>query len=441
MRITIFGAGRSSPILIKHLVANKEEFQLHIQVCDQDIQSALSRIPELQYCALQSIDLNDSKQIEQCCSNSDIVISLAPPAFHPIIAQSALMASAHFLCASYLTPELQAFDQAYREKNLLLLTECGLDPGIDHMSCMELLDRLQSKYHIDEFWSYTGGLVADRNNDNLWQYKISWNPGNVARAGQGISTFIENRTICKLDYTQLFERAWTKSILGKFYDVYANRDSLKYQTLYGLESVSTLIRGTVRHQGFCKSWNYLVQYGFTNGEQPINKEQDYSIRDFTKNRLGIQDLNFETIQSRIQFGYDQNEYAKWKELGLFSDPRIPEAVVTPVQLIEHLLIQNLSLKKQDTDKIIMQHEIKARDKFTNQSITIHSVLEREGHDSVYTAMAETVGMPLAIAALLIHKGLLTLYGVQIPVSKKIYAPILMELKKAGIHFKETEVLA
>jgi len=338
-----------------------------------------------------------------------------------------------------VSPEMQALDTEAKKKGILLLNECGLDPGIDHASAMKVIDEVQSKGgEIVSFKSYCGGLVAPESNDNPWGYKFSWNPRNVVVAGQATAQYLENGEIKYIPYNRIFTQTDAIEVEAIKYDAYANRDSLSYIHPYKLDTAKTILRGTLRQTGYCKAWNVFVKLGLTDDTFIIKdtntKTYTQLLQSFLPNKVGSVKQNLIDFMGKEA---DAECMAMIEWLGFFDNVKIELAQGTPAQLLQHLLEKKWLLKPNDKDLVVMQHQFEI-DNSRNKTLPkkIISSLVVTGTDQHHTAMAKTVGLPLAIAVKNFLTGKFTLTGVQIPIHKEIYEPLLQELEQHGICFKE-----
>jgi saccharopine dehydrogenase (NADP+, L-glutamate forming) len=351
---------------------------------------------------------------------ADLVISLLPPALHILIAKDCIFNLKNLLTASYVDEEIRNLSSAVREKKLLFLCEMGLDPGIDHMSAMQIIHKIRREGGIiDSFLSHTGGLVAPESDDNPWHYKISWNPANVVKAGSSGAIYKEDGKIKRLSYENLFENTGIAEInpMGKL-AWYPNRDSLAYIPVYGLESARSFIRTTLRHPNYCFGWKNLVKAGLTNDEKVIPS--------FIKT---ISDWS----QPLLTFVNNSNKYL-YEQLGLFQNESLPAGAYSSAKILQTLLEKNWKMKETDKDMILMLHEFEYL--LNNRRYSLRSSLVVKGENALRTAMAKTVGLPLGIAAKLILENRMTISGLHIPIIPEIYEPVLEELASEGIHFRE-----
>lgn len=439
--ILVLGAGRSSSAAINYLLNHAAEGGWHVTVGDFNVQSAEERIGKSKNGTAIRFNIEESELCDKVIASSDVVISLLPAAFHPIVARHCLDLGKHLFNASYVSDEMNSFHEEAKSKGLLFMNECGLDPGIDHMSAMEVIDRVKAKGgKILSFESFTGGLIAPETDpDNPWRYKFTWNPRNVVMAGQGTAKFKQENQYKFISYPQLFTRTTNVQIpkYGNFQG-YANRNSLKYLDTYDLRGVKTMLRGTLRNEGFCSAWNILVQLGCTDDTYQMEEVNKMTHRNFINSFLPYDDVEMVEGKLRARFGLDASspEMEKLKWSGFFNDDWVGLEKGTPAQILEHILNKRWNLQPDDKDMIVMWH------RFTYESdkrtYEIQSYIIMLGDDSVNTAMAKGVGLPLAIAAKLFLDDKITQRGVCIPVSKELYDPILKELKSLGIEADEVE---
>ncbi|HVD97590.1 MAG TPA: saccharopine dehydrogenase C-terminal domain-containing protein [Cytophagaceae bacterium] len=434
-KILLFGSGRSAPVLIEYLSDLARKNFLSLTIADFSLSDASLH----EHIHTVAVHIDNELSRHRLIQDTDVVISLLPPSLHSIIAHDCLLYRKHFLTASYISPEIQQLDHATREQGLLFLMECGLDPGIDHMSAMRELENIKaSGGTITSFKSYTGGLVAPESDDNPWNYKITWNPRNVVLAGQGTVKYLEGGAYKYIPYHRLFTTIEKIRVEGYGnFEGYANRDSLKYLHTYGLENTSTLLRGTLRRPGYCDAWNLLVQLGITDDSYIVENSETLTWKEFTLSFLPKSDkkINLQ-LAALINQGPGAREIAKLKWLGLLEDKKIGYPPATPAQLLQKLLEEKWRLQPEDKDMIVMQHLFEYT--LNGKSHKRTSSLVMLGDNQINTAMAKTVGLPLAIAARLILEGKINLTGVHIPVMKEIYLPVLEELEKYDVRFINAE---
>ncbi len=441
--ILVIGAGKSTAYLFDYFLEKLKKEKLHLTIADLHPENLPVKIATNPSCTVITLDIFNDNERRKVVKKASIVVSMLPARFHLKVAEDCLAFGAHLVTASYISTELMALDKKVREKGLVFMNEIGLDPGIDHMSAMQILDRIRSEGgKILLFESFCGGLVAPESDTNLWNYKFTWNPRNVVTAGQGgVAQFIQEGTYKYIPYHKLFRRTEFFEIegYGKF-EGYANRDSLNYREAYGLQDALTLYRGTMRRVGFSKAWNMFVQLGMTDDSYTIENSEGMSYREFTNLFLPYSPTDSVELKLRHYLKIDQDDimWDKLLELHLFdANKTVSLKNATPAQILQEILEESWTLCDGDKDMIVMYHkfgyEIQGKKKQLDAKMVVI------GENRNYTAMAKTVGLPVAIATLLILKGKITTPGVQIPIKSEVYEPILEELKSFGINFKEYSV--
>jgi len=497
-KILLFGAGKSATILIDYLLESAEKENWHITVVDADMHLAESKIGGSPYGLPLSFDIKNDAQRKKNIGQSDIVISLLPPALHSIVAQDCVELKKDLLTASYADDQMKVLESKIENNNLLFLCEMGLDPGIDHMSAMKMINEIHSKNgRIISFQSHCGGLVAPESDDNPWRYKISWNPRSVVLAGKSGAHYKENGEEKRLQYQELFnpDRIIEIPDLG-YMSWYPNRDSLSYASLYHLEEADTFIRTTLRYPDFMYGWRNVIELKMTdetpqyetngkalyeifkehmdkNGfgkwlEQKLTerfsqtkdmlnnlvklmeaekeaKNEDLEIPEefMTVDEKGnITEIELDEVKNRAAsfLAYKMHEANLTLKQLFFIGLDDKETIVnkglcSAADILQFALENKLALKPDDKDMIVMMHEIKFR--IQNSESIVKSLLVVKGEDSVRTAMAKTVGLPLGIATKLILNGTIKLKGLHIPTQKEIYEPVLNELEAHGIQFQDT----
>lgn len=425
--ILILGAGKSATILIDHLIHAAADHNLFIHVADGQLAVAEAKIKGNPRAAAHGVNPQHEEELHELIRKSDLVISMLPPPFHPVVVRACIKLKKHFLNASYLTPEINAWDADAKKLGLTMLCEMGLDPGIDHMSAMEMIDGIHAKGgKITGFRSHCGGLISPESDNNPWHYKISWNPRNIVMAGSDGARYLENGKEIFVPYHGLFNPGQVVSVPAHGdWCWYANRDSIAYIKTYGLNDVTDFVRTTLRHPDFCKGWKAVVDLGLTDPMREIDTT-GMTTRSFFDMHLQAQpSVKLDTVLLKQQFSF----------LGSESDEHLPPGVHNPVDIMQTLLEKKLALSPEDKDMIVMLHEL--RYVLDGETYETNAYLVVKGEDQQRTAMAKTVGLPLALAALAILNGRLHRPGVSIPVSPDIYAQILPALEQCGIGFTYT----
>lgn len=443
-KILIIGAGRSTSSLIKYLLDKSYDENLEIRVADISVENAQKLTGNHPNSKAIALDIFDEESRKEEIKNADIVISMLPARFHMEVAKDCLEFSKNLVTASYISEELKGLDKEVKAKGLVFMNEIGLDPGIDHMSAMQVIDRIKNKGgKMILFESFTGGLVAPESDNNLWNYKFTWNPRNVVVAGQGgIAKFLQEGKYKYIPYQKLFRRTEFLEIenYGRF-EALANRDSLKYREIYGLNDILTLYRGTIRKVGFSRAWNVFVQIGMTDDSYVMEGSENMTYRDFTNSFLSYNPYDSVELKFRhcLKIDHDDIIWDKLLELDLFSaDKKVGLKDATPAQILQKILMDSWTLEEDDKDMIVMYHKFGYE--LNGEKKQIESNMVVIGDNQTYTAMAKTVGLPVAIATLKILKGEIKTPGVQIPITKEVYEPILKELEDYGIHFNEKKVV-
>ncbi len=442
-KILVIGAGKSTSQLVNYLLNKSAAEDLHITVGDLSLKNAQKLINNHDNGTAISLDVFDKTQRERAIQEATIVISMLPARFHIEVAKDCVTFNKSMVTASYISKEMEALDTAVKEKGLVFMNEIGLDPGIDHMSAMQVLDRIRDKGgKVILFESFTGGLVAPESDTNLWNYKFTWNPRNVVLAGQGgAAEFIQEGTYKYIPYQRLFRRTEFLEIEGHGrFEGYANRNSLKYRSIYGLDDIPTLYRGTIRRVGFSRAWNLFVMLGMTDDSYQLQNTETMSYRDFTNLFLPYSPTDSVELKLRHYLKIDQDDllWDKLLELDLFNaSKKIGLTNATPAQALQRILEDKWTLAPEDKDMIVMYHKFGYELNGTRKQID--ATMVNIGEDQVETAMARTVGLPVAMATLRILNGEITTPGVQLPINREVYEPILKELEEYGITFKEYEV--
>nr|WP_315143616.1 saccharopine dehydrogenase C-terminal domain-containing protein [uncultured Flavobacterium sp.] len=438
--ILIIGAGRSASSLIQYLLAKSKKEQLHLIIGDLSLELAQKKTNNHPNATPIALDIFNTQQRQDAIQKATIVISMLPAHLHIEVAKDCVLFNKHMVTASYISDAMLALDAEVKAKGLIFMNEIGLDPGIDHMSAMKVIDEIKEKGgKMLLFESFCGGLVAPESDDNIWNYKFTWAPRNVVLAGQGgAAKFIQEGAYKYIPYCNLFRRTEFLEVegYGRF-EAYSNRDSLKYRSVYGLDDVLTLYRGTIRRVGFSKAWNMFVQLGMTDDSYIMEGSEEMTYRQFVNSFLPYHPTDSVELKMRHILKIDQDDimWDKLVELDLFSrSKKVGLKNATPAQILEKILSDSWTLQPEDKDMIVMYHKFGYE--LNGVTSQIDSKMVCIGDDQMYTAMAKTVGLPVAMAALLILNGKIQTSGVQLPIQKEVYEPILNELESYGVVFNE-----
>jgi saccharopine dehydrogenase-like NADP-dependent oxidoreductase len=496
--IVLFGAGRSATVLIDYLKQTSLDIVCKVTVADADLNTVQQKVGEHELVKAQQLNIEDEKQRQDLIQQADVVISLMPPHLHYLLAVDCVMLGKHLLTASYVDDKIKLLEKQIKDKGLLFLCEMGLDPGIDHMSAMQLINNIKAKGGtITSFRSHCGGLVAPESDTNPWHYKISWNARNVITAGKAGALYRENKKLVSLGYTQLFNENKVVDVNDSSYAFYPNRDSIKYIATYDLDDVDTFIRTTLRHPEFCFGWKNIIDLMLTD-EEKVYQTDGLSIADFFRQhfeKYGFSEWLSQMLVSRLSYAKDMMEKLmalleaeeKAEEQGaeapeevMLVDEKgelssvevddikdkaaetvalkmheanlsmkqlfflgmddevtiINKGLCSAADVLQFIFETKLGLQPDDKDLVVMLHEITYT--LDGEENYVSSSLEVIGEDALHTAMAKTVGLPLGIAAKLILDENIKLTGLHIPTSAAIYEPVLKELSQHGITFNEVD---
>lgn len=439
--ILVLGAGQSSPYLIKYLLDNAESHSWFITVADMNLQLALSRINDNPHGNAIEFDVNDESLRNRLISNSDIVINFLAPTFQYVIALDCLKHSKHLITASYENPRVAELHKDAMRKGILILNEMGLDPGIDHMSAMNIINKIRQRSGlITSFISYGSGIPAPEVNANPLNYCITWNARNVVMAGEAGAQYMELGKIKLLPHYEVFQRTWTVEVDGVgTLEAYPNRDSLIYLDVFKLEKLHTMIRGTLRYPGWSETWNQIVRLGIPNENLKIPNLGNKTYAEFTEMFLPLNSSGTKLSARLANFlGINPTgkimQNIKW--LGLLSDEVIGGNVRTPAEVMIKIMSEKMKLPPNGRDMVVLVHEIEAEFPSEKTKEKITSTLVDYGEPNGLTAIAKTVGLPAAIAAKLVLAGEIPLTGCHIPTHPLIYSKVLNELEYFGIKFRE-----
>ncbi len=421
--ILLFGAGKSATCLIEYLIDEIKTQDWQLTIADNNLALIQSKTGNAQKTVAVSINIENENDRRLLIKNADIVISLLPPSLHFLIAKDCIEFKKNLLTASYVDENLKKLETEIKNNHLIFLCEMGLDPGIDHMSVMQMVTKIKDKGgNIISFKSHTGGLIAPEYDNNPWHYKISWNPRNIVLSGSSGAVYKEDGEIKNMDYESLFANCKTVSVpdIGEL-AYYPNRNSLNYIDVYALKEATTFIRTTLRYPEFCNGWKNIVSAGLTNDKLIINNSG----------------LSFKEWSSPIAPFISEENKRQFEYLGFFDDEIVPSSAKTSADILQYLLETRLVMEAKDKDMIVMLHELEFEEGPSKHKI--ESSLIVFGENNIKTAMAKTVGLPLGIAAKFILEGKIKLTGIHIPILPEIYEPVLGELGKHGIIFQERSI--
>ena len=391
---------------------------------------------------LLQLDIKEEDIRRAEIKQSDLVISMLPAHMHLEVAKDCIAFKKHMVTASYISNDMKALEDEAIKAGICMINEIGVDPGIDHCSAMEQIDAIREKGgKLLDFETFTGGLVAPESDDNPWNYKFSWNPRNVVTAGQGGAVkFIQHGTYKYIPYHKLFRRTELIEIKGHGrFEGYANRDSLKYRKVYGMENIRTMYRGTLRRPGFCRAFDAFIQLGATDDSYVIENSSELTFRDFINLFLPYNPNDSVELKLRhyLNLAHDEVElFDKLAWLDIFEDIPVELERATPAQILQKILERKWKLEEGDHDMIVMWHKFVYE--MEGKEHEKHSSMVLLGDDD-FTAMSKSVGLPVALSAKLILDGSIKESGIHVPIKKAMYQPILKALEEEGIRFEEEQI--
>ena len=434
--VLVLGAGLSSSSLFRYLISHLKENDWRLIIANASIDVLSNKYGSIADVELLKLDANIKAQRQQLIARSNLVISMLPASFHVEVARDCIDAGIDLITPSYVSQEMKALHDEAIQKGVTIMNETGVDPGIDHMSAVKIMEEIDEKGgKLTSFKSFCGGLIAPESDDNLWHYKFTWNPRNVVLAGQGgVAAFRQNKELKYIPYNQLFKRTERFEIEGYgSFDGYANRDSLKYLELYNMASVETMYRGTLRRPDFCQAWDVLVELGLTEDGYILENSQSLTPRQLLNAFLPYHPKD--SVETKLQRFLREDRlhlYPMFEEIGLF-DNTVPihSEDASPARFLQALLEKSWVLKPEDKDMLVMLHEFGYL--LEGRKYRLLSSMVSVGEDRHYTAMANTVGLPMAIIAKHMLKGYRN-PGVHLPIDRELYIPVLEELKTWGVEF-------
>ena len=433
-QILILGAGLVARPAVRYLL---EKGGLKVVLADQAMEKAEAIIGGHANGKAIQVDVIDEAMLAQHVSKADIVVSLLPWTLHPVIARLCLVHGKHMVTASYVKDEMQAMDRDARDKGLIFLNEVGVDPGIDHMSAMQIIDTVRREGgHIDSFFSYCGGLPALESNNNPLGYKFSWSPEGAMLAATNDGRYKEHGKVIDVPGDELFKHYWLKSIPGAgVFEAYVNRDALPYLEIYGIEDAAGMYRGTLRNVGYCETWDFIKQLGLLNHKMKFDFDE-VTPREVLANIVNCRGKNVRAgVAAYLGIPEHSLTLKKLEWLGLLSDRKLKIGTASVFEMFAHTLKHRLVYDEGEMDLLVMHHEFEATYSDLPRQ-RIQSTLIDCGIPGGDSSMSRTVGYPVGIAAGLLAKGKITLAGVLRPVHPQIYEPILRECQRLGIRFEE-----
>ena len=433
-RVLVLGAGLVAKPLVDYLLRAPG---FEVMVADLLPDKAQALVAGRPNGRAEALDIDDENRLSALVAQADLAVSFVPRAFHARVAAQCLENRKHLVTASYAGRDMVALDAEAKARGLIFLNEVGLDPGLDHMEAMRIIHGVRSRGGVVEsFISYCGGLPAPEANTNPFGYKFSWSPLGVLLASKSSARYLWNGREISLAPENLFDEPASIALkgLGTF-EGYPNRDSLSYLGLYGLSRVKTLLRGTLRYSGWCRTFKRVNDLNLLD-----EVEEDFAgntLREFLARKMGLapsQDPAAE-FQRRFPGSEDAEVLGRLKWLGLTGDRPVPAGVNSGLQAMTALMAERLRYEPGERDMIVLRHELGAAHPDGKKEKIISTLIDfgRPGGDS---AMSRTVGLPAAVCARLILENKIKDRGVIIPTLPDIYQPVLGELERFGLRFRE-----
>jgi len=435
-RVLVLGAGLVAPPLVRYLLQRG----VTVTVASQVVSRARELVGDHPQGHGIGLDVpGDMTALEELVEEADVVVSLLPASFHPVVARTCVEYGTHLVTTSYVSDEMRELDARARERGLVLLNECGLDPGIDHMAAMRVIHRVQDEgARVVALHSYCGGLPAPDVNDNPWGYKFSWSPRGVLLAARNPARYLFEGRVVDVPPEELFDNCHYLDIaeVGRLQS-YPNRDATVYVEKYGLAGIRTMFRGTLRYPGHCITWKQLSALGLLDlGEMDLAGETWAGLmRRLAGGRPGEDPR--EAVARKLGIGLASEPMRRFEWLGLFAEEPLPAGVSTPLDALVARMEERLRYRPGERDMVVLHDEFlvaaNGDDRLSRVTLTLLAFGE-VGGDS---AMARTVGLPAAIATRLILEGKVTEPGVRLPTTPDLYGPILEELAEHGIRVIES----
>ena len=432
-KILVIGAGLVSRPGVIFLLENGFD----VTVASRTLEKAQKTVQGFENGKAVSLLVENQDELDALVKKKDIIVSLLPWTHHILVAKSCLKHNKPMATTSYVSEDMKKLDHEVKDKNLLFLNEIGVDPGIDHMSAMKIIDDVHDRGgKIKHFYSICGGLPAPDDNDNPFGYKFSWSPKGVVLASGNPARFLENGKEFNIKGEDLFLNYRREEVdgLGEF-EVYPNRDSMPYKEIYGLKDALTVMRGTYRNIGWCDTLKKIIDLGLV--DDSVDKRlSGISLRQMMADIAGISADGDVPAAVAGKVGIEKDHFViknlEW--LGLFDDTPVP-ACGNRLDILCEKLLEKLCYREGEKDMLLLRHTFVVENARQAES-TITSTLIDYGIPYGDSSMARTVSLPLGIGVKLMAEGGIDLTGVHIPIKKEIYEPVLSGLEELGIKMVE-----
>lgn len=439
-KILVLGAGHSAPFLIQYLLSRAADLDFELTVADLDGEAARRRVGNHPKGHALAFDLGDVAASQEQFAAADVVVSLLPPKLQPKVARLAIKHRTHMVSASYRSRDMRRQDAGAKERGCTILCELGLDPGIDIMSAQAIIDDVHARGgQVDTFYSYGGGLPEPSFDANPLRYVVTWNPRNVAMAGESGSCFLEDGAVRLIPRHRVFDARWSVEVPGLgTMDSYGNRDALSYREVHGIDQVRSLVRGTLRYPGYCHLWHQIVRLGLANEQLEVPDLGDATWAEFLAMHLprGTGSVEHRTADY-LGLSVEDPAMDQLRWLGLFSDQKLGIAGQRPSEALVDLLERRLPLGPEHRDMVVLHHEMEISFPESSKRQRLLSTFTHFGDPGGITAMSRTVGLPAALGVELLLGDSPLPPGVHVPVRQDLYVPILAGLAKHGMIFEET----
>lgn len=439
-KVVVFGAGMVAGAHVRYLL----DHGLRVTVASRTVSKAQELVLGHPNGTAVAVNSDDEAALEAVIRAHDLAVSLLPYAYHPVVARLCVKHHVHMVTTSYVKPAMADLDAAARAAGVILLNEIGVDPGIDHMTAMRVIHKVQhAGGKIASFVSWCGGLPAPEANTNPFGYKFSWSPRGVLLAGKNSAHYLWDGQDVTIPGGTLFDNYVTVpvEIAGRLtpHEGYPNRDSLPYMETYGIQGARTMFRGTLRNVGWCETLRKIADLGLLD-EAPREGVAGLTFAQFTAGLIGNHGDLRADLAAFLRLPADSPVLDRLAWLGLLSDDPLPAGQRAPIDILTARMLAKMQFAPGERDMLILKHEFLAEHPDPAggavRAEKITSTLVDFGIPHGDSSMARTVGLPAAIAVRLILSGQIALTGVQVPVVPEIYEPVLAELETLGIRFVE-----